>query len=361
MESEAEALPDGPAKIALFEEALRLAEFANETVRALFLRSKLVRAAMFGGRADLGIVTFVRNLAEVDRLGSNLLFDLMFISQYKWVVSVAIDFPSISRPQLEQLFEDLSRRFKAAGALYSMANCGRTLASATGRLDEALAFDAELSMLSRDSFSDCEACDMRDQLLLLIEVGRFEEAIARFERYAIPKQVCSHEPQRLMSTMLEPYRRIGNFAEAQRLHNRSYKLIANGPIFTSYRGDHLVFLALTGQDAGIRRLLQCHTDAALTAVNPSTRYCYVKDAYLGLKRLAHGGVTRIKLELTEPLDVRRDAKGYDVAALVDWFHAEAERLANLFDRRNGNSSFHDGLVRRIADFDEAIRRGDKID
>src|SRR5262245_26585811 len=108
---QAQELPYGPAKIALLEEAVRLADAVEEVDAGFGLRMELTQAATFGGRHDVSIVAYAWCLAQADRNPDRYL-DHQLLWQYKWVVDHAYEFPDISLGKIYELLEDLRRRFR---------------------------------------------------------------------------------------------------------------------------------------------------------------------------------------------------------------------------------------------------------
>lgn len=358
--TQAKSLPDGPTKVALFEEAVRLADSAADVEGAFELRMELIRAACFSARSDLGLVAMAWCLAQFDRRPDRY-NEWSLLWKYKWIAGSAVSFPAITLTQATQLFADMGRRFRAFGAPHAVLSNGRSNALWMGRLEEALAFDAELADTPRDVLSDCPACVLREELEFLVETQRPEAAVEFFEKKVTEETRCTHEPHRILSIALRPYWRLGRLDKAQELHQRGYKMVARDPAFVRAWGRHLDYAALTGQVAAVRRMIQKHTEAGLASVCQNSKLSYLTGAHLGLKRLAHEGVKTMKLTLAEPLDVASSAKGYDTTALADWFLAEARRIGELFDRRNDNAFYEDRLAQRCADLDLAIARGDRIE
>src|SRR2546423_171783 len=93
---EAEELDEGPGQIALTEEAVRLADTHGDDIWGYNARMQLTKAATFGGRPDVALVSFTWCLARYDREPD--LFDThQLFWHYKWVVQHVDKFPTIPR------------------------------------------------------------------------------------------------------------------------------------------------------------------------------------------------------------------------------------------------------------------------
>ena len=64
---QAYGLPDGPSKLALLEEAIRLADTHQDAALGDEIRADLVRAATFSGYPEKALVAFSWRLAQADR------------------------------------------------------------------------------------------------------------------------------------------------------------------------------------------------------------------------------------------------------------------------------------------------------
>ena len=88
---------------------------------------------------------------------------------YKWVAGWATEFVEIDRKQLSQLFDDMEARFRKRGL-----GQDAVLKIRTGAADH-LGDDAEIETLlgkwrasRRDVLSDCQPCDLNEQVRLLL-------------------------------------------------------------------------------------------------------------------------------------------------------------------------------------------------
>ena len=124
---EAEGLKDGPAKAAILEQAVAIADTHQDVKLGYAARKKLLPACLDSGQPDLMLVAYSWCLAQCDRDPSQFnLDDILW--EYRWVVSEMTTFPTISRPQIEDALADITRRYQAAGdvrtALESLAKEG---------------------------------------------------------------------------------------------------------------------------------------------------------------------------------------------------------------------------------------------
>jgi len=359
LRDEAADLPNGPVRLALLEEAVRLADAGGDADLAYELRDYVVNVATFSGRPDVAIVNFAWRLAHFDRR-PDAFDEADILWSYKWIIETAIEFPSIPLAQVQRMYEDMSQRFNAFGTPHAVHSAGRYLMMWTGRHEEAARYDELLFDCERDRLSDCPACLVNKNLGYLLETKQWQKAFDYYDRQVTPATKCLHEPHRILAHALKVFWQLGKSAEAQKLQQRGYKLISRNDAFIEHWGLHIEFLALTNQAQAAKRLLQRHAESALNTPNQLAKFEFVISAHVALERLRREGAKSMRLSLADPPDVASTSKGYDTGALADWFLGQARGIGEKFDRRNGNDFFQRRIGERIADLELAIKRGDHV-
>src|SRR5947207_3174476 len=112
---EGEGLPEGPHQIATFEEAVRVADTANDLTLGFRTRRRLMSAAMCGGQPDLLMVAFAWCLAQSDRDPQRFPpEDLLWA--YRWVICELTSFPQVARSRFDELLAEMEKRYRAFGS-----------------------------------------------------------------------------------------------------------------------------------------------------------------------------------------------------------------------------------------------------
>src|SRR4051812_38287398 len=154
---------DGAEKVALLSEATRLSDLSQNVERSTFLREELFTAAFDIGQYERALAEFNTMLnaadAHADSFGAEIMPRLLWL--YKWVAEHAHKYTSVSKPQVESMFEDMERRYQEAGlsmrAIYSLRT--RALLEmgdvAPAQKDFQRWIDAE-----EDGSEDCPACEL---------------------------------------------------------------------------------------------------------------------------------------------------------------------------------------------------------
>src|SRR5687768_161210 len=96
---QAAGLGDTPVRLALEEEAVRIADTHQDISVGFDLRHNVIRTATFCGCAEKALVAFAWMLAQCDRdpdrfPESNLMW------RYKWILGSLDDFPQITLQQI---------------------------------------------------------------------------------------------------------------------------------------------------------------------------------------------------------------------------------------------------------------------
>jgi hypothetical protein len=342
-------LNNGPERIGVLEEAVRLADEHAEINAGFRARLELINAATFGGRPDLLPTAFSWCLAEhdrdPDRLPTTGRRDLLW--KYKWVVGNVVEIPHIPRAQIESMLADMSNRFAEAGStLHAVHQARREILTDMGDLDGARLATAELAGTKRDWLSDCRACVQDVTAGHLAALERDAEALAEAAPILAGRLKCTHVPHRTYAKLLLPLVRLGRVEEAREYHQTGYQLIGVDPDFLSAAGQHLEFLAMVGElNEGIE-VMQTHLPNALSTTSVYNRMKFYGAVWLLLVMLFDEGEHTLRLKLP-PRFALFDARGeYETAALMEWFGREVKTMAAQFDRRNGNNHYALWFARR---------------
>jgi hypothetical protein len=340
---EARDLPESIAKLALYEEAVRLADLSNDWTRAYELRMELMEVAVYLGRSDLLLVAFAWCLAHFDRKPDESDAEELLWC-YKWVVSSVIDFPEVSLTQIDEMLDDMERRYREFGStMRAVWEARRGVAESAGRKDLARQAHVAFLQTERDELSDCEACEQSSLVGYLSGEERWTEAVDVAESILRRRLKCSHEPHTILGLSLEPLFRLGRLDEARKNHERGYRLVRRGAEFVQAWSWHLEFLVLMGEMEASRRLFERHLNDALNCEELPSRFNFLTSGLLFTERLLRNGTTTVKFRLPKSVDISVTRKGCEVTALAEWMRRAAHEIADRFDARNGNTSYSDDI------------------
>ncbi|MBX7220456.1 MAG: hypothetical protein K1Y36_10965 [Blastocatellia bacterium] len=353
---QAHQLEDGdPAKIALFEQAINLADSSQNDRLAFAARNSLIDAATFGGQFHKAMAAFAWCLAQSDKQQTfTSLWNLLW--KYKWMVMNAPRYPQIEKPQLEKMFTDAQERFQAYGAslrpLYrAMADNAESLWGEAKRRE---LLELYLSA-RRDSLADCSTCE------LAYEVGeaeRFDDP-ATVIRKAQPilegRLTCRSQPHGVLAQVLLSLVRLGWLTEAETCHQRGYRLIRTNPNYLWEMASHITYLTLTGNLSRALKLFERHLGWVINTKERAAHFYFLLAVWFLLEQVGETRKRPLKLTLLATFPLFREDRTYQVADLKAWFQKETETLAGRFNRRNGNDYF-DRQIREHFDLKELAER-----
>ncbi len=343
-------LEHGPVQLALLERAVELADAHNDLDMSFEARSRLVESASFSGRPDVAMVAFSRLIAAYDAHPGR--FDnFQFLWQYKWVLGFAPEFPTIGRDQLDELYADMKRRYKAEGStLHAYWTLRRDNADAMGRVADGKKAHAKLMASKGDHLSNCAACVQDGTVSYLASIGDDAGALKAAKPICQGKLTCAEVPEHTYANVVLPSIRLGKHAEALAHFKTGYRLIDRNPDFLRQKGMFIVGLTLTGNLARALTLLDRHLAEALDAVSPWWRFEFFLSARLLLEKLAENGIITVPIRIPKKMELATGTGKPTVAGLAEWMDARLEELATAFDVRNGNKSFS----RRVRQFPELL-------
>jgi len=342
-------MPFGDARTALVEEIVRHADAMGLRRLAFDARMGLTAAYHHGGETAKAFTTFSWCLATYDRDPGNFTADddRHLRWQYKWIVAALRRFPEIPLDRTYRVLDDMERRYRAGGhSLHAVHSLRCLIADHVGDQEQAAEQYRLWNAAPRDENSDCRACDPDSKATHLALWGRDEEAVAIAAPVLDGRDTCLSQPHSILSTLLLPYLRTGRLEEARQAHRRGYRPIRTNREYLGTLAEHLVFCALTGNEARGLELLERHLDWYDRPPDPLALKAATAAGALLLRRLIDLG--HADLPLRRPAFGDRPAQEVTVAALEEEFTATATRLVAAFDARNG-TDHQSRLLRRLWD------------
>ncbi len=337
--AEAGDLDHGPVQLTLLERAVDLADAHNYLDRSFEARSRLVESATFSGRPDVAMLAFSWLIATYDAHPGR--FDShQFLWQYKWVLGFAPEFPTIGRDQLDELYDDMKRRYRAEGStLHAYWTLRRDNADSMGRAADGKKAHAKLMATKEDHLSNCAACVQDGTVIYLASVGDDAGALKAAKPIFGGKLTCAEVPEHTYANAMLPSIRLGKHAEALGHFKTGYRLIDRNPDFLRQKGMYIVGLTLTNNLARALTLLDRHLAEALEAVSPWWRFEFFLAVRLLLEKLAENGIVSVPVRIPKKMQLTTDGGKPTVDALAEWMDAVLKQLAAAFDARNGNKTF----------------------
>jgi cellulose synthase operon protein C len=338
---EAQDLPHGATRIELCEEAIRIADSHNDLSLAYQARDELVESACFGARPDLLIVTFSWCLSTFDRHPEADISEYQLLWRMKWVVSALPDFPQIKLATIHQMLDDMERRFRNYGeSIQPVLGKRRSVALQTGDLEGARAFHRQFARMQRTILSDCHACELDALACYWFDIGRYAHGIRKAEELIASGMSCARVPAGTYADLLLPMLRTGRGEDAMVYHKKGYPKIRRDTDYMWHWGQHLSYLALTGNDARAAKLIETHLPVVESAHDPLSMLEFLRNMLLALECIAERK-EKIKLRLPAESPLANESGEYLVAELAEKTRKRVTEMSKRFDQRNGNSYYRD--------------------
>ncbi|WP_371878320.1 hypothetical protein [Corallococcus exiguus] len=348
LRAQAEELPEGDAKVRALEEAVRLTDAHGDVPLGYELRDSLIDAATFGGYPDKALVAFAWCRGQQKKDPQRFDPEDMLWKQ-KWVVGRLDEFPHISRKQIADALDDVEQSFakldagkRAALKLrYQMARDMGDM----GDTEEAERLWEAWLVTPRDHLTDCRVCELDDELDHHVDKGEWEQAIQKAKPILDGRQSCAEIPHLTLGTLLYPFFKLERMKEARDCHMRGYAMVAKNREFLATVGEHLEFLALTGNLSRGLTLLEKHLGWALEHSSYRDRFSFYTASSFLLGQVVADGRDEVSLRLPRAFALHAVDGGYGTRALKDWLESQARDIAARFDARNGTKRFT-GLLAR---------------
>ena len=349
---DAKELDDGPAKVALVEEAVNIADTHRDEDAAFRARYDLIQAASFAGQPDVMLVSFAWCLAKYDsdpaRFDPDGDIHLHLLWRYKWVIGQLPDFPQFGKAQIADMLADMKVRYKAWGStLHAYHDESESVALTIG--DKAAAVEAHKKFVKakRDSLSNCAAC-VQDQLVRYHNFcGRPEQAVAAAEPILSRKMTCNSVPHRTYGRLLGILFKLKQLDTAMAHHKAGYPMIARKPGMVSSVDDHIRFLTLTNNLDRAAKLFGRHLSVALASTCPNTRFGFLREGRLLMHRLGETGHATVALRVPADHPLHAPTGNANVANAFAWLDGDCRELAAAFDARNETTKYAEGLAKDL--------------
>ena len=334
---EARELPNGAAKIAVLDEAIREADLVNWLEGSFEIREEMMQAAAFSGAGERLLTSFSWCLGKSDEM-PEVFPDVDLLWQYKWSISAALNFAGISLQQIHSMLDDFSARLEKHGyGQRPVVSLHARLLQSVGDLEGAAAAAEQWQREPRDDMADCEACELDNVVELLCEMQQHDAAVAKAEPITTGKLTCAEVPHRTLAELLISAMRIGDETLAKKLHIRGYRMVYRDPDFLRSLGMHAVYIARQRDFKKGLDLMEKHMGWAMESLELANR----KDFYVGclaiLQAMAGSGTARFKIRLPSTHPLHSTEGDCDTNQLAQWYEREIHELCEAFDRRNGTT------------------------
>ncbi|GEM_PF-5978932 len=344
----------GPARVALLDEAVVLADSLGDVALGLRAREAMTDSAGLSNEPLKGLAAFTWRLALYDREPQRfderaqweLLWDL------KKTATLLINRPDVPAHQVEQVLDDMAQRYAAYGqGARTHAMFRWEWAWQRGHAEEAERLLEPWQQLPRDDLSHCEACEPSLIAAYLAETGRHEQAIRAARPVLDGESECFDEPEETQAALALSMVRVGRPEQAASMHRRSYRAIRGRIENSDIVHHHLTFLALTGNEVRGLEVLEENLRWLVELRSPSQVLALTGAAALLLRRIvatmSADTPVRVPAGLLDAGSAVTDAGAVAASVLLEYLETTARGVVAQFDARNGTDRRSRSLVRLL--------------
>ncbi|WP_053375459.1 hypothetical protein [Paenibacillus sp. FJAT-27812] len=331
LRSDAWSLPEGKQKLAVLEEAIRIADLYMSTEDAYHARMSYSSSALDSGFQERFLVSFAWCLTQFEKEPSTY-YSFSIIWHYKWFVNQIWRFPQFGAAQIQAVIDDFKEKCLQYG--HSLRPYYQTLHRyALSRGDmEAAQLNYDLwRKTARDGMSDCSACEQNGFGYYHFTAGRYRRGLQAMRPIMDGRMTCKSIPQNTYSHLLLPLLETGQAEEAMKIAKKGARLL-KGPGYLEEYGNFLAYYAATDIHKAAKWFEQTFAYAVETKVGWD-RFLYMSSAQAFLMKW-HGQKRRRKLNVGSKIT-------------YEMIEQDAKSLAHAFDRRNENNYCTELLKQRM--------------
>jgi len=303
-------------------------------------RTEFMQAVAFTSQPEKSLACFPWLLSINDKYpGKYWLWEILWY--YKWVVNEVAHFPTITKQRIEDIMEDMERRYVAAGyGTKTIVYFWRRIYQDFGEPELAQAAHKKWeNMEESSSMSDCSACVRNHLVSHHYYMGEFQEAIDAAQDLLNKKMTCKSVPKRTYHKVVSSYCRLGKLEEAIPVYKKAVRNLGHHQPYLEDYGSLLILLSLTENFTPAKNIFVKQLPHALEHKQDHDIQLFYIASLFFLKALQEDGRKKIVLPEELKLPVESEKRSYQIDDLIPFFEKEIDRIADLFNERNGNDFF----------------------
>lgn len=333
-------------KCKLYSQAIRIADGNEDVEWGYDLRLEYLHWLSFSSSNEEMVVNFSWILNAYEE-NPDLFDESDFLWMYKWVLSEMYSNPDVSLEQLKYILNDFKVRMQRNG--YSLRTYYDRLydeCMQMNQFEKAYEYLCLRNAEPRDDMSNCNACELDNELDYYFASGQFDEAYNRAHPLLGKQLSCRCVPTRTFATLAQEALFAGKPDVAADMFARAeegmLELQEDESMLCSV-GAMTNYLFRTGSERAWE-YVEKYLPWSLKADAYRT-YMYAKKLAGGLKRVAREKKVGLRLPVDFPL--YREDNSYQAGELFDYFLEKATGLAVRFDARNGNAAFSENVRKEL--------------
>ncbi|MGB8194261.1 MAG: hypothetical protein WCF67_20180 [Chitinophagaceae bacterium] len=334
----ADSLPYGSERTDFREKAINLADLQGTEQQQFNARKDFVDDVCSEGSFTEKYFTVFPWLLKYAQTKGTDDEKMIVLWYYKWVVMVMPDFPAVTKAQIENTLEDLKKRYVEYGSNEKVYHQYAYEAYRNmGDLEKGkYHHDRWKKFKKRDYLDDCEACVINRDVTFRIFANDLTGALKVAAPLLTRKLTCTHIPKDTYTNFIIPLLREGSNELADEFALKLAKTLSR----TKFGGDifnaHVLLVYYTKQEEYTKavKLFERFSKTDVDQKNLSRRFYFYTAAQ---KLFSNIPKEKVTMTIRNKAAYYQANNNYNVKALAEWFDKETDRIAGLFDKRNGNN------------------------
>ncbi len=331
----------GQPRLQVIRDAIRQADEAQDILWRYRFRYDYLRESIFCGDRYFAMLIFPELLAlydEQEQLREDEECRYYMLVAFKWIVEAAPEFPQISKDEIDGYFRLFRQRLTENGCSLSIYYMKRNLFYL--HCDKSIAAMCFYRFLEAplDYISDGRALYYDQQVIYYLSIGEEEKALRAAQPIFDGKLTSNALPQATYHEFIKFYTKAGDYGRAMEFARKTEHRVTGNPYYLDITGSLMRLYAITAPEEGMQLFLR-NLPLWEQSRNPMLRMQFA----IGASHLF-----RESGRLADPESpvMIGDTPYRTIAALYEYFHAEAADAAAKFDRRNGTDDFTQELCFR---------------
>lgn len=340
-------LPDGDAKLALLEQAVRVADTRKDIEQGFKAREEMVDLFTFKGYPLKALVAFSWLVGMKDKY-PELLSGYSLLWKYMYISGHITCFPEVNRIQIENLLEDMKLRFAAEGYSDRTYYYYKMIVSIRmGDLDEGIEYYKLVQTMERDEMSNCQACEQASHIGVQAILGNDEGILHAAEPILAEKLKCDVSLETTIPLVLMTLLRLGLKEEADEWQRKGYELIKGRRDYLFQLGLHISYLTYTDPI----KALEVFEENVVHSLNQEDPEIIMYFSAFASKLFSRIEQENIQFDVRLPLEHPCLHLSRNVAQLGKYYKNTALDYAYKYDQRNGND-YRSNEILELCQFSE---------
>ena len=331
------------------EAMIQKADFDDDVGLGYALREKLVFTARRAAKPDKSLVAFAWCLAKTAH-HPELIKDeddcALLAWQYRMAIISAVVTPEIERAKIESLLDQFEIFVTEHGFMQRTADdTRREVLMKMGHIGQAKKLLDKWEATPKTNADPCRACEQAARVDILAAEGDDSGAVDLAMK-VLSETECKGAIGRIRRVVTRPLLRLERSDDVQENHKVEVKRTMKDPVDLLGLSEQLLCLCFEGKVAEAIVLFEKAALETLELTDQQDLHAFYSVASAMMK-CAGSTTSELRIKLPAFWKEHRTDAVYDASELSDSFYAEAKKISDAFDKRNGNDAYQQQLQQTI--------------